>query len=164
MAKSKVQRFVRSDNAATTLKVGLTVAAFAVATYSNVLGRRISEARAVQLADDSVPDDVAAAIRRQSVLRWVMPALSGTLMLIGALDNGGRRSPSRVSRAIDRFSPDFDNFSTDRIAEKLPTDRIAPVLDRIGPALEPVLDRIGPALERITPDWVDEHRLPSLAS
>ena len=100
---SKVRRIVRSNHTATALKVGLTATAFAAATYSNVLSRRISEARAVQLADESVSDDVAVAIRRQSVLRWVMPALSGGLMLIGAFDRNGRHSPSRVSRAIDRF-------------------------------------------------------------
>jgi hypothetical protein len=109
-----------------------------------VLSRRISEARAVQLADESVSDDVAVAIRRQSVLRWVMPALSGGLMLIGAFDRSGRQSPSRVSRALDRFD----------------LEKITPDWDRITPSL----DRIGPAIERITPDWVEEHRLPSLAS
>lgn len=152
---SKVRRIVRSNHTATALKVGLTATAFAAATYSNVLSRRISEARAVQLADESVSDEVAVAIRRQSVLRWVMPALSGGLMLIGAFDRNGRQSPSRFSRAIDRF--DLDKLTPE-------WDRITPALDRIGPAITPALDRIGPAIERITPDWVDEHRLPSLAS
>lgn len=148
MARSKVKGIVRSNNTATVLKVGLTAAAFAAATYSNMLGRRIGEARAVQLADDAVSPDVAVAIRRQSVLRWVMPALAGTLMVMGALDRNNRRTTSRVARAIDRFAPDLD--------------RLAP--DRIAPALAPALDRIGPVLERITPDWVDERRMPSLAS
>jgi len=148
MARSKVKGIVRSDNTATVLKVGLTAAAFAAATYSNMLGRRISEARAVQLADESVSPDVAVAIRRQSMLRWVMPALAGTLMVMGALDRNNRRSTSRVARAIDRLTPDLD--------------RLAP--DRIGPVIAPALERIGPALERITPDWVDERRMPSLAS
>jgi hypothetical protein len=148
MARSKVKGIVRSNNTATVLKVGLTAAAFAAATYSNMLGRRIGEAREVQLADDAVSPDVAVAIRRQSVLRWVMPALAGTLMVMGALDRNNRRTTSRVARAIDRFAPDLD--------------RLAP--DRIAPALAPALERIGPALERITPDWVDERRMPSLAS
>ena len=154
MARSKkgsVRRIVRSNHTATAVKVGLTAAAFAAATYSNVLSRRISEARAVQLADESVSDDVAVAIRRQSVLRWVLPALSGGLMLIGAFDRNGRQAPSRVARAIDRL--DLDKITPE-------WDRLTPALDRITPAL----DRIGPAIERITPDWVDEHRLPSLAS
>ncbi len=47
-----------------------------------------------------------------------------------------------------------------RAIDRLDFDKITPEWDRITPAL----DRIGPAIERITPDWVDEHRLPSLAS
>ncbi len=77
-----------------------------------------------------------------------MPALSGSLVVLGALDRNNQRSTSRVARAIDRFTPDLD---------RLTPDRLAPTVERIG-------DRIGPALERITPDWVDEHRMPSLAS
>jgi len=147
MARTKVKRIVRWNNAAIALKVGLTAAAFGAAAYSNMLGRRISEAREVQLADDAMPDDLAVAIRRQSMLRWVMPALSGGLVLLGLFDRTNRRSTSRVARVIDRFAPDLDRLTPDRI----------PSIDRIS-------DRIGPALERITPDWVDEHRMPSLAS
>ena len=148
MARSKVQRIVRWNHAAIALKVGLTAAAFGAAAYSNVLGRRISEAREVKLADEAISRDLAVAIKRQSVLRWVMPALSGSLVVMGALERNNQRSTSRVARAIERFTPDLD---------RLTPDRITPAIDRIG-------DRIGPALERITPDWVDEHRMPSLAS
>jgi len=150
MARSKVNRVVRSIDTATALKIGLTAAAFGVATYSNMLGRRISDARAVQLADASVSDDLATAMRRQSVLRWVMPALSGGLMIMGAMDSNNARSTSRLARAIDRFSPDLDKLSPD--------------WERVTDRVTPALDRIGPAIERITPDWVDEHRLPSLVS
>ena len=146
MATSRVKRIVRSNHTATALKLGLTAAAFGAAAYSNMLGRRISDARAVQMADEDVSDDLAAAMRRQSVLRWVTPALSGGLMVMGAMDRNNERSTNRLAKAVDRFAPDLD--------------KITPEWDRI----TPVLDRIGPAIERITPDWVDEHRLPSLAS
>ena len=161
MATSKVKRIVRSNRTATALKVGLTVAAFGAATYSNMLGRRISDARAVQMADEDVSADLAAAMRRQSVLRWVTPALSGGLMVLGAVDRN-QRSASRLSRAIDRFAPDIDLGKVEKVTDKVTPDwdRVSPVLDRLAPAL----DKIGPAIERITPDWVEEHRLPSLAS
>jgi hypothetical protein len=147
MARSKVTRIIRWNSTVIALKVGLTAAAFGAAAYSNVLGRRISEARQVQLADEAISPELAVAIRRQSVLRWVMPALSGSLVLLGALDRSNQRSTSRVARAIDRFTPDLDRLTPDRL----------PSIDRIG-------EKIAPVLERITPDWVDEHRLPSLAS
>lgn len=167
MAKSngsKVRRAAASPHTRVALKAGLTIAAFTAAAYSNMLGRRISEARQVELADETVPPELAGAMKRQAVMRWVTPALSGGLMVLDVVARKNPPPSSRLAKAVDRIGPEIDRLTPDLDRIHLDRAHLDTVTDTISDRLSPVLDRIGPAIERITPEWVEEHRLPSLAS
>lgn len=70
-------------------KTTVTVAAPGVTAYSRVLGRKISEHQSVPVADGTTavtttPPDVAAAQKQLHLLQWAIPALTGSLLAIGA--------------------------------------------------------------------------------
>lgn len=72
-----------------TTKTALTVAALGVTAYSRVLGKKVSSAQDVPASDAttptaSTPPDVAKAQKQLTVLQWAVPALTGTLLAIGA--------------------------------------------------------------------------------
>lgn len=90
----------------TVTKTALTAAALGVTAYSRVLGRTVSDYRAVPAADGTTPaadtpPDVAAAQKKLSVLQWAVPALTGTLVAIGALASEQYR-PEEVGRGVVR--------------------------------------------------------------
>jgi hypothetical protein len=86
------------------LKTTLTVAALGVTAYSRVLGRRVSEHGAVPAESGttpsySTPDDVADAQRQLAALQWVVPALTGSLVVLSAFA-GEQQRPSEVRAGI----------------------------------------------------------------
>jgi hypothetical protein len=96
-----VQRPARRVAAA---KGVLTVAAVAASAYSGVLGKRISDAGAVPVIDgttpsSSTPRDVAAALESERALQWLIPALTGAMLVLSA-EQGEQQRPARLLHDI----------------------------------------------------------------
>ena len=85
-------------------KTALTVAALGVTAYSRALGKKVSEHRAVPVADGTTPaaatpPDVAAAQKKLALLQWAVPALTGGIVAIGAFADEQYR-PEEVRKGI----------------------------------------------------------------
>jgi hypothetical protein len=85
-------------------KTGLTVAALGVTGYSRVLGKKVDRDTSVPAASgtDSMaatPDDVAKAQKQLKALQWVIPALTGALVVISAFA-GEQQRPSSVKKGV----------------------------------------------------------------
>ena len=85
-------------------KTALTAAALAATGYSRVLGRKVSAQKDVPVdAGDNpsfqTPEDVAAAQRQLKVLQWLIPALTGALVVVSALA-GEQQRPSEVKKGV----------------------------------------------------------------
>jgi len=96
----------RGAGATALAKTGLTVAALAVTGYSRLLGRRVARQESVPALSAtepaaSTPDDVAAAQKQLSALQWVVPALTGALIVVSSLA-GEQQRPSEVKKGILR--------------------------------------------------------------
>jgi hypothetical protein len=78
-------------------KTALTAAALGVTAYSRVLGRKVSQrtnvpaASGVEPAVDT-PADVAKAQKQLKVLQWVVPALTGGLVVVSSLAGEQQRA------------------------------------------------------------------------
>ncbi|WP_199736536.1 hypothetical protein [Micromonospora sp. HM5-17] len=86
------------------IKTGLTVAALAVTGYSRLLGMHLQKtAEAPVVAgtapQNGTPPDVAARQRQLRVLQWVIPALTGGLIIITAFA-GEQQKPGQVMRGV----------------------------------------------------------------
>ena len=69
-----------------------------------MLGRKVSAQKDVPVdAGDNpsfqTPEDVAAAQRQLKVLQWVIPALTGALVVVSALA-GEQQRPSEVKKGV----------------------------------------------------------------
>lgn len=101
-------RLTTQDGVATmaAVKTGLTTAALAATAYSWVLGRTVSEHRDVP-ADSGTspsfqtPPAVAKAQQQLRVLQWVIPALTGALVVVSALA-GEQQRPASVASGVTR--------------------------------------------------------------
>jgi len=86
------------------VKTVVTVAALGVTAYSRVLGKKVSANHSVP-ADSgtkpatSTPPDVAKAQRQLDALQWVVPALTGVLVVISAFA-GEQERPHEVRSGI----------------------------------------------------------------
>jgi hypothetical protein len=101
-------RLVAQQGVASTslAKTGLTAAALAATGYSRLLGHKVAKDPSVPaLAGTepaaSTPADVAKAQRRLAALQWVVPALTGALIVISALA-GEQQRPSSVKKGVLR--------------------------------------------------------------
>lgn len=95
------QRGVASLAAAKTV---LTAAALAADAYAGVLGRRAGQAGEVPVAGATepakdTPEDVASTLRRLRIVQWVVPALTGTLVVLSA-GMGEQQRPQAVGRGL----------------------------------------------------------------
>jgi len=98
----------------TALKTVLTGAALGATGYSRVLGKKIQQAGDVPVAGGTsplptTPPEVAQAQKQLKVLQWVIPGLTGALLVSNALQ-GEQQRPSQVikgvpSRTVDRLNP-----------------------------------------------------------
>lgn len=92
------------------VKVALTAAALGVTAYSRVLGRKVSRQRDVLLDTATnpsfqTPQDVAKAQRQLKVLQWTIPALTGALVVVGALAGEQQRAHQVGKGVIKRLIP-----------------------------------------------------------
>jgi len=88
-----------------TLKTLLTVAALGVTGYSRVLGRKVSTygsvpAKSGTKAAKSTPADVAAAQGQLATLQWVIPALTGTLVVISSFAGEQQRASEQAKGTV----------------------------------------------------------------
>ena len=99
--RMRAQRGVASLAAAKTV---LTAAALAADAYAGVLGRRAGQAGDVPVAGATeptaeTPDDVASMLKRLRVVQWVVPALTGALVVVSAR-MGEQQRPQAVARGF----------------------------------------------------------------
>src|SRR5687768_11416051 len=104
------------------LKAGLTAAALGATAYSRVLGQKVMEAEAKEaqtpygsdglpVADATTPnaqtpEDAAKAQKQLKILQWVIPALTGGLLVLNAR-MGEQQRPSEIAKGIvGRYIPD----------------------------------------------------------
>ncbi|MEO3819608.1 hypothetical protein [Plantactinospora sp. B24E8] len=88
------------------VKTGLTVAALAATGYSRLLGMKLQKtAEAPVVAGtapmNGTPPDVAGRQRQLRVLQWVIPALTGGLIIVTAFA-GEQQKPGQVLRGVMR--------------------------------------------------------------
>lgn len=97
--------------AVTVVKTGLTGVALALSVHNKRLGQRAGQHQAegprgtTEPAADSSPE-LAATQRRLRVTQWVLPAVTGTLVVLGALQ-GEQQRPRSLLRSQVRRLPDF---------------------------------------------------------
>jgi hypothetical protein len=89
---------------ATVVKTALTGAALAATAWSRALGAKLNEAGEVPVeggTDPSVdtPEDVARAQRQLKVLQWVIPALTGAVLVLNAR-MGEQQRPAQVTGGL----------------------------------------------------------------
>ena len=89
---------------ATVVKTALTGAALAATAWSRALGARLDEAGEVPVEGGTepsgdTPEDVAKAQRQLKVLQWVIPALTGAVLVLNAR-MGEQQRPAQVSGGL----------------------------------------------------------------
>ena len=92
------------------VKTALTAAALGATAYSRVLGRKVSQQTAVPAESGTTPSSttpkpVADAQKQLSVLQWVIPALTGALVVVTSVA-GEQQRPTAVKKGlVDRLTP-----------------------------------------------------------
>jgi hypothetical protein len=91
--------------ATSTIKTALTVAALGSTAYARVLGKKLESAGDVPVEggttpNPATPDEVARA-QRLTALQWVIPALTGALLVVNAR-MGEQQRPAQVSKGLVR--------------------------------------------------------------
>jgi hypothetical protein len=89
---------------ATAIKAALTGAALAATVWSRALGAKLDEAGEVPVeggTEPSVdtPEEVAKAQRQLKVLQWVIPALTGAVLVLNAR-MGEQQRPAQVTGGL----------------------------------------------------------------
>jgi hypothetical protein len=89
---------------ATVVKTALTGAALAATAWSRALGAKLDQAGEVPVGggtDPSIdtPEDVATAQRQLKVLQWVIPALTGAVLVLNAR-MGEQQRPAQVTGGL----------------------------------------------------------------
>ncbi len=85
-------------------KTVLTAAALGATAYSRMLGKKVSAHRSIPAESgttpaSSTPNDVAKAQKQLAIMQWVIPALTGGLVLISAYA-GEQQRPTEVHKGI----------------------------------------------------------------
>jgi hypothetical protein len=89
---------------ATVMKTALTAAALAATAWSRALGTRLDQAGEVPVEGGTdpttdTPEEVAAAQRQLRVLQWVIPALTGAVLVLNAR-MGEQQRPAQVTGGL----------------------------------------------------------------
>ena len=91
--------------ATSTVKTALTVAALGTTAYARVLlGKKLERAGDVPVEggttpNPATPDEVARAQRQLTALQWVIPALTGALLVVNAR-MGEQQRPTQVTKGL----------------------------------------------------------------
>jgi len=91
---------------ASTVKAVLTVAALGVTGYARVLGKKLERAGDVPVEggttpNPATPDEVTRPQRQLTALQWVIPVLTGAMLVINAR-MGEQQRPAQVSKGLVR--------------------------------------------------------------
>ena len=91
---------------ASTVKTALTVAALGTTAYARLLGRKLERAGDVPVQGGTTPsptspEDVARAQRQLTTLQWVIPVLTGAVLVVNAR-MGEQQRPTQVTRGLMR--------------------------------------------------------------
>ena len=86
------------------VKTALSAAALGATAYSRMLGQKVSEHHDVPAESGTepavgTPSEVAKAQRQLDVLQWVVPALTGALVVVSAFA-GEQQRPASVAQGI----------------------------------------------------------------
>ena len=89
---------------ASLVKTGLTVAALGATAWSRALGAKLDRAGEVPVeggTDPSpdTPEDIAGAQRQLKVLQWVIPALTGAILVVNAR-MGEQQRPAEATKGF----------------------------------------------------------------
>jgi hypothetical protein len=89
---------------ATVAKTALTGAALAATAWSRALGAKLNEAGEVPVEGGTdpggdTPEDVAKAQRQLKVLQWVIPALTGAMLVLNAR-MGEQQRPAQITGGL----------------------------------------------------------------
>jgi hypothetical protein len=95
---------------ATVIKTALTGAALAATAWSRALGAKLEEAGEVPVEGGTepsidTPEDVAKAQRQLKVLQWVIPALTGAVLVLNARMGEQQRPAQITGGLLGRFRP-----------------------------------------------------------
>jgi len=90
--------------AASTLKTALTVAALGTTAYARVLGKKLEHAGDVPVEggtapNPATPDEVTRAQRQLTALQWVIPVLTGAILVVNAR-MGEQQRPVQVTKGL----------------------------------------------------------------
>ncbi len=86
------------------VKTGLTVGALGASGYARSLGKKVAEHGNVPVEDGTTPSEmtpepVAKAQRQLTALQWVVPAVTGALVVVSAFA-GEQQRPQSVIRGL----------------------------------------------------------------
>ncbi|HEX5882498.1 MAG TPA: hypothetical protein VF468_29895 [Actinomycetota bacterium] len=92
--------------AASAVKTALTVAALGTTAYARVLGKKLERAGDVPVEggttpNPTTPEEVARAQRQLTALQWVIPVLTGAMLVVNAR-MGEQQRPAQVSKGLVR--------------------------------------------------------------
>lgn len=91
------------------VKTGLTAGALAATAWSRVLGKKVSQQPAVPVADATTslartPNDVSDAQRQLTALQWIIPGLTGALVVVSAFAGEQQRTRAVLSSLARRVA------------------------------------------------------------
>jgi hypothetical protein len=91
---------------ASATKTALTVAALGVTGYARLLGKKLERAGDVPVEGgttptSTTPEDVARAQRQLTTLQWVIPVLTGAVVVVNAR-MGEQQRPTQVTKGLVR--------------------------------------------------------------
>jgi hypothetical protein len=92
--------------AASTVKTVLAVAALGSTAYARVLGKKLERAGDVPVEggtspSPATPDEVARAQRQLTALQWVIPVLTGAVLVVSAR-MGEQQRPTQATKGLVR--------------------------------------------------------------
>ena len=92
--------------ATSAVKTALTVAALGVTGYARVLGKKLERASEVPVEggttpNPTTPQEVVRAQRQLTALQWVIPVLTGAVLVVNAR-MGEQQRPAQVSKGLVR--------------------------------------------------------------
>jgi hypothetical protein len=91
---------------ASTAKAALTVAALGMTGYARLLGKKLGRAGDVPVEggttpNPTTPEDVARAQRQLTALQWVIPVLTGAVLVVNAR-MGEQQRPTQATQGLLR--------------------------------------------------------------
>lgn len=92
----------------TAAKTGLTLAAVALTAYSGLLGKKVHEhsregAQGATEPDGRSSEELAKAQKQLKATQWAIPAVTGALVVMGAVQGEQQRPQSLVKNQLSRI-------------------------------------------------------------